>query len=288
VAGCVGLTSAALAHFRDMVSLSVLSVSGFRVEGPVLEHIQCLTNLTYLGLDSGVAMTFPDSEFTFLRNLSKLKTLALSLCARDENSSGFAIVSQLTSLQVLCMVHQFCDENSCKSLTELTELRKLVLFSPRLTDDAIKRCCTLSKLKSFSMGGDITDSGLLHLRNLNLERISVTSRTVTDLGIKYLGEQQPYLREIDLKCSPLISDTGLDNLAELGLQSICLQELPNITDDGIIGLRKISLLHQLEILRCTNVTRTGVVKLVEIHENEGIIVKFEDEVIGKEQISCKL
>jgi len=87
-------------------------------------------------------------------------------------------------------------------------------------------------------GTRVTDAGLSHLANAELQMLSVADTAVTDKGIMQLGAAKK-MRRLDLS-GTAVTDASIKFITETypELHEIRIQNVADITDDGIIELHK--------------------------------------------------
>ena len=207
------LTDTALAHLRGWKQLEVLNLRGVRLTSQAFEHLAQLTSLRSLD----IAFTeVEDDGFEQLSALTKLESLA----AGGNRLSGTALSSlkllpALRSLDVGGMQRvdsgrwglALSDDN-LRRLSELTELRTLILTGANLNDRRIDR-----PGNQLSQRTELTDiSKLRSLRNLellDLSRTPVLPEALTAL------RDLPKLRELRLGLATKIDDSAIDTLISM-------------------------------------------------------------------------
>ena len=204
------LTDTALAHLRGWKQLEVLNLRGVRLTSQAFEHLAQLTSLRSLD----IAFTeVEDDGFEQLSSLTKLESLA----AGGNRLSGSALSSlkllpALRSLDVGGMQRVdsgrwglALSEDNLRRLSELTELRTLILTGANLNDRRIDR-----PGNQLAQRTELTDiSKLRSLRNLellDLSRTPVLPRRLTAL------RDLPKLRELRLGLATKIDDSAIDTL----------------------------------------------------------------------------
>jgi hypothetical protein len=97
-------------------------------------------------------------------------------------------------------------------LCGLTNLSRLTLRTPTVSDDGLKPIGRLVNLQELDLSCNITDNGLRHIRSLtNLQKLTLEG-DVTDEGMQHLGSLTS-LRELVLRCR--VTDAGMPHLTRL-------------------------------------------------------------------------
>jgi Leucine-rich repeat (LRR) protein len=204
------LTDTAIAHLRGWKHLEVLNLRGVRLTSQVFEHLAQLTTLRSLD----IAFTeVEDDGFEQLSSLTKLESLALGGNRLSGSAlSSLKLLPALRSLDAGGMQRvdsgrwglALSDEN-LRRLSELPELRTLVLTGANLNDRRIDR--PGNKLAERSELADI--SKLRALRNLELLDLSRTP--VLPEALAPLRDL-PKLRELRLGLATRIDDSAIETL----------------------------------------------------------------------------
>jgi hypothetical protein len=133
---------------------------------------------------------------------------------------------------------------------------RVVLRNDRITDADLRVLSKLPELRDVSLGKNIGDTGLAHLRDLRkIERLHLARTRVTDVGLKYVSKWRS-LRHLYLQ-ETQVTDTGIKHLASLqkltGLNLYGTQ----VTDNGVASLKSLKKLGALSLGR-TRVTDAGL------------------------------
>lgn len=233
------------------------------VEPSAWVQLQRLPRLRSLG----VAKMVTDADILGIARLKRMERLRMALC-HYVTPPGLACVSRLTALTSLKLVA--CDQITAQvsqRIAHLSRLRKLKLCGCHaLGDDGMRHMSRLPLLSSLSLANcdTVTDTGIAHLSRLaSLRKLSFFGGDMEDI-------------------SGRITDASLNHLAHVsGLVSLKLINLPDITDDGVLHLSRLTDLTFLSFEECENVTPasrqffthfTGLT--VEVPDYEG---GYEDE-----------
>jgi hypothetical protein len=182
-------------------------------------------------------------------------------------------------------------------LTAWHKLQFLAIQEPRVTNEWLPKIQTLSSLRGIGVpNSDVTDAGLVHLRNLPLEVINLYGCRLTSQGIENLGEM-PTLRDLNIYGAEIgnddldllarfsrlegiwlgatmVTDEGIAKLAEFrSLRSVQLTDLP-LTDTALTHVANLPLLTDVDV-RNTRVTRQGLEALRAARPNCRILSDFE-------------
>jgi len=170
-----------------------------------------------------------------LRVLTALLPIRLQLWEWEITDADVKLLSRLTDLQSLELVHTRVTDVGLSYLRGLTRLRELELFV----------CYS------------ITDAGMRQVSELrNLEVLSLTYNHVTDAGLKQL-KGLTKLRELDLTATK-ISDPELEHLQGLSrLEILALPVNEKISNNCFQYLKAFSHLRRI-ILDRTEVTEEGI------------------------------
>jgi hypothetical protein len=191
-------TDADLAHLRTFRSLTRLVVVSNEVTDAGLLHLKDLTGLksVYLGVYSGLC-PITDKGLEPLRSLTNLEELTL----RNTHMTGAAIWQLEQKLpKVLARQREetLARLKSKRMNVELdTGCGKIIgtsmsCHSDPFTDLDLPCLRYLPSLEKLSLGSDITNAGLPHLKWLtNLRTLEICSDRVTDAGIRELQKALP-------------------------------------------------------------------------------------------------
>src|SRR5262245_31955876 len=140
---------------------------------------------------------------------------------------------------------------------DVPQMRQLFL-PPQCTDEDLGAIAQLTNLEVLSLGGEISDAGLVHLKLLpKLTNLGLTTN-ITDAGLVHL-RTLTQLKHLNLAWAPH-TDAGLARLASLTeLESLHLG-YAEITDAGLAHLAGMHNLRRLR-LHNTKITDAGLAHL---------------------------
>ena len=266
-----GVTDSLLADMAQIASLRALSVG----------HTQ---RISRRGLPANQSPA-TDAGFAHLANLPDLENLTIVNCPELTDAGMARLVARLPPLTAWTATGLAAWSATLPALARHhPNLEYLGLDFSGVTDDDLKAVEGMTKLKSITMQrARITDAGLAHLRRLsNLTSLGINVPGVTDAGLKHLT-RLTRLRQLILSGSQVgdagldhltglpitelflnltrISDAGMDRLARISsLRRLMISHNPGITDAGLIPLRTLANLQELDV-SATKVTPEGVVAL---------------------------
>lgn len=189
----------------------------------------------------------------------------VQLAITEDYPYSLSPLSQLSSndLDVLSIWHSQITDSELKNLCHLTKLRELFLeYCGKITDSGILHLKNLSSLEELTIAGSMMgDKGLEHLQSLiALKNLRISDSQVTNFGLKSL-KNFPSLRGCSLMSKDRINDEGLAYLGQLTkLDQLTLDEI-KISDVGLSHLGKMVNLRSL-ILAHTGVSDAGLKYLV--------------------------
>ncbi|GEM_PF-858321 len=172
-------------------------------------------------------------------------------------------VEDLKWLQELHLSNEVTDEEllhirNCKCLWTL------YLNSPNVTDAGLIHLKELTELRALFLGKRITDAGLVHLRKLReLQMLDLAGTEITDAGLAQVRKFGK-LWSLSLE-ETRVTDAGMVELKDLkNLRSLDLSNT-KITDAGLVPLKELKGLECLS-LNYTGVTDAGLVHLKDLRE----------------------
>lgn len=158
------------------------------------------------------------------------------------------------------LVLDSCTDADLKSLADLRDLRRLILYDTSITDAGLEHLKALTGLETLVLGrARITGAGLAHLKGLTgLRELMLSATRVTDAGLVHL-EGFTGLRDLSL-AGTRITDAGLVHLKGLtGLRHLDLRNTP-VTYAGLEHLQGLTQLRSLD-LYATRVAGQGIIRL---------------------------
>jgi Leucine-rich repeat (LRR) protein len=204
--GCANLTSAGLAHLRDLMELEYLNLGLTRVTD--LKDIAGLKKLENLGFqgaqvtDEGVkelagltglvALDLRETKVTggclmYLRALSKLR--ALNFDGSQAMGVGLQNLESLSQLELLGLSGTSLSDEDLVCLVPLKRLDTLNLSSTKVTDEGLKKLTALRSLTNLGLGGTrVSDRSMRELTALQqLTALDLSGDAITDVGLKELA-----------------------------------------------------------------------------------------------------
>ncbi|XP_010269606.1 PREDICTED: F-box/LRR-repeat protein 3 [Nelumbo nucifera] len=223
-----------------------------------------------------------DSLPNLLRRYRLLELLDLSVCPRVDDGTiafsfgaepgGFCWTRRLTKLVLsrACGLRSSGLEvvvKSCPSLQEI-DLSYCLGLGDREAS-ALSRATGLRDLKLVKCLG-VTDVGLakIAIGCTKLERLSLKwCLEITDLGIELLSKKSTGLRSLDISYLK-VTNNSLHSISYLRkLESLSVVGCSFVDDDGLLFLRNRNPhLQSIDVSRCENVTLSGLISVVEGHE----------------------
>ena len=177
-------------------------------------------------------------------------------------------IASLRSLRELDL--SGCEEVTDRSVSDLRRVASLenvdLSLCNQITDSSLMALAGLPVLRSINLNWcyGVTDSGLSALRQCeSLESVSLWScEEITDVGVEALANL-PKLRILELPEFAAITDRALAALSVSAttLESLRLDHLSNISDEGLTRLSGLKLLRTLTVQSCSNVTAEAVAAL---------------------------
>lgn len=246
----------------------ILSLAGTAVSGQGLRQISKLDGLVGLNLELCPEVT--DASLAELNEASALRALWLiGTPITNDCIQHLMLLKNLIALDLdIC---DGVDNASCSLLAQLQQLKALVLKKTAfekssVEDDGLAELRHLKQLDLLDIEGNkVTDQGLEHLSNMkSLRELSLNRLGITDKGIAHLI-RLPNLMHLDLVYStgfggPMLTDTGVESLGQIGsLRSLNVSGA-KITDASIDRLVKLRELRRVHLVS-TGVTPAGVDRL---------------------------
>lgn len=222
-----------------------------------LQQLAPLKNLVELSLPSSIT----DAGMKAVASHEKLSVLLIrNTRVTDEG------MKELTTLQHLTMVAlpAGITAKGYKHLKALKNLDRLLVTDPLVTDDLLHALAETNMLHLLpnatgekgrvKSDGDVTiihlgvtrvtDAGLSDLTRLNNLQYFIAPPSVSEKGLIELAKL-PNLRELRLRAARELTPASLKELAPL--KQLRLISLWNVTDETLLVLSKIELLHALDL-----------------------------------------
>jgi len=190
----------AVATIRSLTQLNLFSYQGLTVTG--LNQLNRLSGLKDLEVD-----VIQDNSGLDLSGLTGLESLNLGIrdpadredsTLRDEDMACLANLTKLKRFLTSSRQAYLTDAGT-SHLAGLTELDRLSVGGPQLTDTTLSYLSNMKKLKTLHVTGNFTDQGLRHLEGLDsLESLRIyPSRDFSQSALQRLRDRLPNLRYLD-------------------------------------------------------------------------------------------
>jgi F-box/leucine-rich repeat protein 14 len=215
--------------FPSLVRRGIKDVQVLSLRKSPRELVNGIPNIESLNLSGCYNLSDPNLEWAFIKEVSSLTKLNLSLCKEVTDNSLGRIATNCKNLQDL-------DLAGCCKITNagifslswgLKKLKRLNLRSCRqISDQGIGHLTgtTAADLQAAGLGGSPT-----------LEELSLQDcQKLTDESLRYVSEGLPNLRSLNLSFCVSITDTGLKSLAKMtSLEAVNLRSCDNVSDIGL-------------------------------------------------------
>lgn len=216
-----------------------------------------------------VPLTSAERNIAGILRIKGIEALSLSLYIND---SLYSMIKDLTNVKQLGLSGTYLTDDNLADVGAMKDLEVLNLsyntswfVSPEseitlsLTDKGLSHLQGLTKLRDLDISfTEITDAGLVHLKNSSLQRLNLSLDAITDSGLVSL-ETLDDLISLDLS-STKVTNKGLRYLKNLPeLRELDLSWL-RIDDAGIAYLKDLTEMRKLNLSR-TEVTDAGLAYL---------------------------
>jgi sugar lactone lactonase YvrE len=225
------VTSAGLAHLRDLKNLEVLNV--------------CLTAVD-------------DRGFEHLAGMTKMRRMVV--CSSKVTGSGFRHLWGMMQIESINLHSSPASDAGLQAIGQLPNLRRLEIVHTNVSDAGLKHLAGLSHLRQLHIAShDTTEAGLALLAQLQeLEQLDVYERAASNQTLEQIGKL-PRLRLLMLLGGPF-DDDGVKHLAGLAsLEEVTLNS-GGVTDAAVEHLAGLKNLRKLN-LHGTKITPAGRQKL---------------------------
>ncbi|GHT18836.1 hypothetical protein FACS1894189_7160 [Planctomycetales bacterium] len=277
------LNDAAVAKLSGLKKLKTLKLTNSGITDEAVKTIAAaFPDLVNLDLSSNTQLT--DASLKEISKLKKLESLAILFC--DFSEFGILNIAGLPKLQTLDIRANMQIGNSgLGAIAGLPSLKSLKHRCPSVSDEGLEALAAAKGLENleiqdFTITGqsgqyirqlekltsliifrceNFDSSGLVELKGLKLNRLTLRGLPVEDTGLEVFREL-PTLRRLYLNELPSVSDVGLLNLVYLkDLEVLEIWEVP-ITDKALETIAKLPNLKVLS-LRSTNISDAGLMQL---------------------------
>jgi Leucine-rich repeat (LRR) protein len=252
------------ASFPDLTALDVSSNT--RLTDAATEEIAKLQKLERLDL------LFCDfSEFGILNIAALPKLKALDIRANMQvGDGGMGALAMLPSLRSLQHRSTAVTDSGLQALAAAKVLDNLGIYDFQITGQSGQYLRQMEKLTSLIIFRceSFDSSGLLELKGLKLNRLTLRGLPVDDVGMEVFRDL-PTMKRLYLHELPSVSDVGMLNLAYLkDLEVLDIWEMP-IGDKSVETITKLTSLKNLT-LRSTNISDVGLELLLTLPKLESL------------------
>jgi Leucine-rich repeat (LRR) protein len=238
------VTAAQFRHFKKqlqgMTDLRALDLSHTVMPEYVLSQVADLANLQALNLSK--------SSLTSrgMRHLSELRRLQFLAVAKTSVSSGGFRDLPLREMRVLIAGDTNVTDQLLEQLAQATNLRRLSVYSTRITSSGIANLVQLPSLTYLNLGSTkIGDAACPSLAKIaTLEELILDKTRITDKGFAELVALRN-LRRLSLKGTK-VTDAGVKTARDMERLEFLNIKYTGVTKQGVDELR--SLLSSCEVL----------------------------------------
>lgn len=251
----VNATEDLLRQIGMLDQLQVLRIDNSQLDWSAMHYLSPLTNLQSLILQSNQSLNVSDDHFDVLANFTKLETLYL------HNIS--------------------LSESSFKHLSTFPKLKRIMLGSD-VSFKAAFQYARKHPTANFRFGS----SGHIDISNSTVS----LPQNVTNDNLKNMGELTG-IRTLRISASDQVSDSGLASLAKNKFVEVDLQNLRQITDQGIAKLCEMKTIESLNLWYCRQITNESVQHLEKLPKLKIIKVtgtKINRDFLMKKLPDCKV
>ncbi len=194
--------------------------------------------------------------------------------ASDHANQVIPKLSRLGYLRDLTLPKCSLDDRSAEAIASLGRLHDLTFVNTRVSPQQMERIAQSKNLLRLKLYGDhFTDahlSGISHCRYL--QRIEIDGATVSDVGLRQVAKVST-LRWIRLNQLPQVSDQGIEALSKIPqLEALLLNSL-SLTDRCLPAISRLEGLRKLAIrsdLPMRQITDQGVAHLAGMEQLESL------------------
>lgn len=158
--------------------------------------------------------------------------------------------------------NQILTRYDLKDLAKKPNLSTLVIESCGLTNDSLTTLPEFPKLRSLDLANNrnLTDDCLPTIKRKfpNLAAIGLARTSITTGAIVQYLKSTPNVTQLNLRKDPGVTDTTLEMLSTLKLQTLYLPNCPQVTDRGLMVLSRLKSLKELTVYGCKQITAGGV------------------------------
>lgn len=225
------LTDADLATLDGLSQLKALWIRDVPITGSGLADVHGLTQLEVLGLEG---TKVADASLLHLKGMPKL--INLHLDRTPVTDAGLAHLKG-TNLTILGLVGTNVTDAGLVNLQGLSNLVDLNLDKVTQVSDAgiaqLKGLRMLRKLHLVQTA--VTDAGVAHLRELDLQLLALGGTQTSDAALEHLGSMKSLSA---LSVGKAVTDAGLERLKGLSKLTHLNVQGTKVTDAGVQELKK--------------------------------------------------
>jgi hypothetical protein len=234
-------------------------VLGLQISGHITDNMLTESQETLRSLQSFDLSTVRFSD-TIMKEISQLdQTIELRLDFVPFEDAHVARLAPLKKLSTIWFLHTAITNKSLRQLATMPALQHLVLKKTDITDGGLVHLRDLKELKTLLLPSEITDNGLEELANLdNLLHLDISNTKVSDKGLEFVATMSN-LQTLCLN-DTVVGDSGLKHLSNLASLRTLYLSGTKVSDKGLPNLEKLTALDYLEI-RDNSVTDAGLQRL---------------------------
>lgn len=231
----LGVSDAGMRYVAKLTNLKDLQLFGCPITDTGLAELRTLRSLEHLGISYSYLTI---SGINRLNGLSNLTNLRLGTIRQDHAGLDLSGMTRLERLTLEQAEGSAVVDANLAGLTQLKQLWDVQIGGIRITwrigDAGLAHLAGLTNLKRLTLGGpDMTDQGLTNLSNLKLlETLRLTGQ-FTDAGLRHL-ESLEQLQGLTIYSSNNFSDEAKQRLREN------LAGLQRLTADGDRSIEQVS------------------------------------------------
>jgi len=299
ISNCRDLNDAAVAKLRGLKKLKTLwLVNGVLSDASIKVIAESFPDLVNLDVSRNSKLS--DASARDIAKLKQLEVLGLLFCDFSElgmmniaslpklraldirgnmkiSDGGMGVLVRLPALRSLKHRAPVSDEG-LRALAQAKTLDNLEIQDFIITGQSGQYIRQLEKLNSLIIFRceNFDSSGVLALKGLKLNRLTLRGLPINDLAMEVLSDL-PTIKRLYLQELPAVSDAGMLNLAHLkDLEILDIWELP-ITDKSLETIAKLTSLKTLW-LRATKVSDQGLEVLLNMPRLETVRLQGNAQV----------
>ena len=202
VFGSPKVTNQGLARLAAATSLEKLDFADLSISTAGVNHLNALLRLRELNITlGGNDAHFCDATLD-LSGLTRLEKIISFPPIRDEDLACLANLTRLQWLQVSSAEGRGrISDVGAAQLARLTNLDRLALCGPNLTDQGLSALAGMTKMDCLTLRGNFTDEGLRRLGGLKaLRQLNMFSvETFTPAAVEYLRKSLPMIANFNVQ-----------------------------------------------------------------------------------------